>query len=196
MLTVYHGTITSCAKNIIEHGIILKKGKRKVDFGQGFYTTKSSKFAKSTAKNKAQKTNLHYGREIVKPVVLKFYVDESILNTLNVLQFNTEDICWAQFIINNRNGFDYMNNVGTHFHNIKRKYDVVIGAIADNQISLLAKNLDIMHSKVDVSDLSYMKYSYRTNQISFHTEKSLSCLQLINCDIILPNKKKGDVTNE
>lgn len=196
MIEVYHGTILSGAKSIQEHGIILKKGKPKVDFGQGFYTTDSYAFAKSTAKNKAEKTNLHYGKEYTKPVILTFNINEQLLNDLNILKFDKENISWAQFIINNRNGFEYMQNVGSHFHNLKSKFDVVIGGIADNQISLLAKELKIAEAKISYNDLHNIKYSYHTKQISFHTRKSLSCLKLVDYDIIIENKQKGDVVNE
>ena len=196
LLKVYHGTISSCAENIIKNGNILKKGKPKVDFGQGFYTTNSYSFAKSTAKNKAEKTNLHLGERYVVPVVLKFNVDKKLLNNLNILNFTKEDIKWAQFIINNRNGFDYMKEVGSHFHNLKQKFDIVIGGIADNQISLLSKELKTLNKKANEIDLHNMRYSYHTKQMSFHTTKSLSCLELVDCDIIIENKQKGDVVNE
>lgn len=195
-MEIYHGTISSCAENIIRNGIILKKGKPKVDFGQGFYTTTSYRFAQSTAKNKAEKTNIRYGEECVIPMVLKYSVNKELLKDLNTLRFYKEDVKWAQFIINNRNGFEYMNNVGSHFHNLKQKFDVVIGAIADNQISLLAKELSELNEKVSYADLCSMKYSYHTNQVSFHTAKSLACIELVDCDIITTNKQEGDVINE
>lgn len=195
-LEVYHGTISICAENIIKNGIILQRGKPKVDFGQGFYTTKSYKFARDTARNKAEKTNMHYGEECVTPMILKYNINEELLEDLSVLRFDKEDIKWAQFIINNRNGFGYMNSVGSHFHNLKQKFDVVIGGIADNQISLLAKELNSLGEKVTDIDLCNMKYPYHTNQISFHTVKGLACIQLVDCDIIMENKRKGDVVNE
>lgn len=195
-MKVYHGTISTCAENIISNGIILEKGKPKVDFGQGFYTTNSYTFAKSTAKNKAEKTNMYYGQEVVYPMVLIYEYDKQMIKDLNILQFYKSDIKWAQFIINNRNGFEYMKNVGSHFHNLKQKYDIVIGDIADNRISLLAKELSALNLKVSSDDLDNMKYMYYTNQISFHTKKSLSCIRLLGCDMIETNRWKGDVVNE
>ena len=53
-MKLYHGTISSGAENIIKNGINFKRGKSKVDFGQGFYTTPSFSFAKNTAINKAK----------------------------------------------------------------------------------------------------------------------------------------------
>ncbi len=77
-MRLYHGTVSTGAENIIKNGIKLERGKPKVDFGQGFYTTTSLNFAKNTAMNKAK--------------------------------------------------------AGTHFHNINHKYDIVKGAIADNEM--------------------------------------------------------------
>lgn len=195
-MDVYHGTISSCAENIIKNGILLKKGKPRVDFGQGFYTTSSYKFAKSTAENKAAKTNMHYGEELVVPSILKFHVDESIFRQMNILEFKEENIKWAQFIVNNRNGFEYMKDVNSHFHNLKQKFDIVIGSIADNQISLLTNELKMLKEKICADDLRNMKYTYHTNQVSFHTQRSLTCLDLFECDIITQNKQKGAVVNE
>ena len=46
-MQIYHGTISTGAENIIKNGVVLEKGKPKVDFGQGFYTTSSYAFAQS-----------------------------------------------------------------------------------------------------------------------------------------------------
>lgn len=195
-MIVYHGTISSCAENIIKNGILLEKGKPKVDFGQGFYTTNLYAFAKSTAKNKAEKTNIHCGRNQVRPIVLKFNIHDSLIKELNILKFDESDVRWAQFIINNRNGYEYVNNIDSHFHNLNHKYDIVMGGIADNRISLLAKELKELKEKVTKADIRNMIYPYYTNQISFHTPESLCCIELIDCDIIVNNQKKGDVVNE
>lgn len=154
-MKVYHGTISSGAENIIKNGISLTKGKRKVDFGQGFYTTSSFKFAKSTAMNKAKKTN-SYNQVYVDPYVITFEYDErKAEENCNILSFIKSDVKWAQFIINNRNGFEYMDSIGSHFHNINQNYDIVQGSVADN-------------------DIDNMVYNYITNQISFHTDNSLN----------------------
>lgn len=194
-MKLYHGTISTGAENIIKNGIKLERGKPKVDFGQGFYTTPSFNFAMSTAINKANKTNAYDSELNVKPYILTYNFDlEKAKKNCNVLTFSETDIKWAQFIINNRNGFDYMDSVGSHFHNVKHQYDIVQGSIADNEIVLLAKNLNILKERVKTNDIDSMLYSYITKQISFHTYKSLNYIQLTGCDII--KEKKGDVVNE
>lgn len=194
-MKLYHGTISTGAENIIKNGIKLERGKPKVDFEQGFYTTPSFNFAMSTAINKANKTNAYDSELNVKPYILTYNFDlEKAKKNCNVLTFSETDIKWAQFIINNRNGFDYMDSVGSHFHNVKHQYDIVQGSIADNEIVLLAKNLNTLKERVKTNDIDSMLYSYITKQISFHTYKSLNYIQLTGCDII--KEKKGDVVNE
>ncbi len=139
---------------------------------------------------------MHYGEELVFPVILKYHINESLFKEMNILEFKEENIKWAQFIVNNRNGFEYMKDVNSCFHNLKQKFDIVIGSIADNQISLLTKELKALKEKVTDNDLRNMRYSYHTNQVSFHTQRSLTCLELFECDIITKNKQKGEAVNE
>lgn len=189
-MKLYHGTISSGAENIIKNGINFKCGKPKVDFGQGFYTTPSFSFAKNTAINKAKKTN-SYKQIYVEPYVLVFeYNERKAKEICNILNFTKLDIKWAQFIINNRNGFEYMNSIGSHFHNINQKYDIVQGSIADNEIVILAQTLKNLNKKINVNDIHNMLYNYITRQISFHTHKSLKCLQLTECVIIKEKERR------
>lgn len=184
-MLLYHGTISSGADNIIKNGISLSKGKLKVDFGQGFYTTPSLEFAKSTAVNKANKTNSYMRAEHVKPYVLTYEFNElAANNTCNILSFTETDLDWTQFIINNRNGNDYVSHIGSDFHNIAHRYDIVKGAIADKDIVLLAKLLNDTNKKATIENIKNIIYHYDTQQISFHTYKSLSYLKLTSCDII------------
>lgn len=189
-MKLYHGTISSGAENIIKNGINLKHGKPKVDFGQGFYTTPSFSFAKNTAINKARKTN-SYKQIYVEPYVLVFeYNEVKAKEICNILNFKKSDIKWAQFIINNRNGFEYMNFIGSHFHNINQKYDIVQGSIADNDIVVLAQTLMGLKKKINVNDIDNMLYNYITRQISFHTNNGLKCLQLTECVIIKEKERR------
>lgn len=83
------------------------------------------------------------------------YDERKAEENCNILSFIKSDVKWAQFIINNRNGFEYMDSIGSHFHNINQNYDIVQGSVADN-------------------DIDNMVYNYITNQISFHTDNSLN----------------------
>lgn len=184
-MKVYHGTISTCVDNIITNGIKLSKGKPKVDFGQGFYTTSDKEFAISTAKNKAKKTNIYKKYNFCFPALVKLDLEESMFPSFNILRFDDINVDWAQFIINNRNGYKYMNQIQSSFHNIDSKYDMVFGPIADKQITTIASELKILNEKISLEELSGILYSYPTEQISFHSIKSLSCISTIKYDIIL-----------
>lgn len=79
-MRLYHGTVSTGAENIIRNGIKLERGKPKVDFGQGFYTTTSLNFAKNTAMNKARKTNSYNNQIYVEPYVLTYQFDQEKAN--------------------------------------------------------------------------------------------------------------------
>ncbi len=136
----------------------------------------------------------YYNSTYVEPYVLTYNFDEiKAKEKCNILCFSDVDVKWAQFIVNNRNGFEYMNCIGSEFHNIKHNFDIVQGAIADKEIVLLAKTLNNLKKKVKEEDVNNILYDYMTKQISFHTYESLEYLQLTRCDII--REKKGDVAN-
>ena len=188
-MKVYHGTISTCAENIIKNGINLKKGKSYVDFGQGFYTTTSKRFAVSTALNKCEKTNRYKKYEFCKPMVLSFEYNEEKAKKLNYLEFKYANLEWAMFVINNRNGKEYMEQISSDFSNLYSRYDIVSGTIADDEISSIANDLKLLGKKISPIELTRIQYKYKTNQFSFHTDKSLDCIKLADCDII--NKRKG-----
>jgi hypothetical protein len=100
------------------------------------------------------------------------------------LNFHNVDISWAQFIINNRNDFDYVNVINDDFHYLYYTYDIIYGAIADNEIVSIANKLKLLQEKITLEEVNSIRCNYKTTQISFHTNRSLSCIRLIDCDII------------
>lgn len=79
MLTYYHGTIQSAAKQIIQNGIDISKGQG--ELGQGFYVGSSLWRAFSWAWHKSN--NCHEKYEVI-----EFLIDESQLHKLNILYLN------------------------------------------------------------------------------------------------------------
>lgn len=185
-MEVYHGTIDICSRNILSNGISIAKGKPRVDFGQGFYTTPNRRFAESTALNKMEKNNLYKGEGFCKASVITYEFDEDMVkkNALKVLSFLEQNIEWAQFVINNRNGMKYVNNIKSVLHNINHTYDIVTGPIADYMIVNIASKLKKLNCLISQEEVGNILYQYKTLQISFHTEKSLNCIKLIKCDIM------------
>jgi len=101
------------------------------------------------------------------------------------LAFASESLEWLQFLVNNRNGQKYVSNVGSTFHNLGHRYEIVSGRIADQDITLVASELKDKTKLADYIDLNrviYKNNSYAT-QISFHTPNALTNLQYLGYEI-------------
>lgn len=185
-MKLYHGTNKSSAFNICVQGINLLRSEHYLDFGIGFYTTEDRYKAiqralkKTDDYNKRNKTN-------DPAYIVELMIDMSQLNNLSIMDFEGHTIEWCKFVLNNRlqNEFLFKNNILEH--NKDNRYDIVLGEIADGKIADIAYN--IRNCKLNINDVDYSKIltddkkSYG-NQISFHTIKSLSCIESITCDII------------
>lgn len=181
-ILLYHGTIDKYAHDILRNGIILSKSKRYLDFGPGFYTTTDKDFAILTAKRRQNKYNKFHKNEHVGWRVVEIECDSSRFHELNLKIFSDVDFEWAKFILTNRS----MNEL-THKeynNNVDKKYDIVMGATADGGngvITSVVNSIDCGDSTMDDIDLSCIfpsKNKKWNDQISFHTEKALSCLSI------------------
>ena len=75
---------------------------------------------------------------------------------------------WLDFIIQSRSGK-------------KHDFDIVIGPIADDQIYNYIT--DLMNGVITREAFwELVKFKYPTHQIAFCTEKSLNCLNFIDCE--------------
>lgn len=178
-MVLYHGTSVSSAEHIKKRGILLGKCKDYTDFGKGFYTSKSEKFAIDTAVNKCLKSKAR-GVDIV-PAVVVFEFDESALSILNNYIFEDNNIKWLQFIINNRNGLSYTNSIYDNFHNLDSSYEIVQGGIADGRIVEYADECRLYKRKASSSFLQSFVYKdeFEAHQTSFHTENALKFLHYV-----------------
>lgn len=183
-MVVYHGTSLSSAVNIHDNGIDLSKSNMYLDFGRGFYVTPDIEMAKNmayrvSARNPQAKN--------VFPAIVCFEYEEN--SDLNYRKFDSEDTEWAKFIMANRVTDEIAEKLGLQDSNRKFKYDVIIGGTADGNVANIASAL--RYGKKDLTDFQleladFLKEdgkSYGT-QIVFCTEKSLSCIKYIRCDII------------
>ena len=96
-VTFYHGTNSEFAANIRANGVDPFYGRPNLDFGQGFYTTKSL----THALERAQQIVKHYGGT---PSVLEFRVPRAELNNLRGLHFSDAGPAWQNFVKENRLG--------------------------------------------------------------------------------------------
>lgn len=149
------------AKQIIYHGSYCKveqpkiiEGKYTKDFGIGFYCTILEEQAKKWA-NKYDK-----------PIINKYEYNED--TSLKIKQFTVMTEEWLDFIIASRIGK-------------KHDYDIVIGAMADDQVYNYVTDL-IQGTITREAFWELAKFRHPTHQIAFCTKESLECIKFIGIE--------------
>lgn len=129
-------------------------GKNTKDFGPGFYCTVIHEQAE------------RWARRYETPMVCTYTVR---LNTdLKILEFKEMTEEWLDFIIACR-------------HGIPHDYDIVIGAMANDQIyNFIADYIDGIITREQFWAMA--KFKYPTHQINFCSEASLKCLEFVFCE--------------
>ena len=143
---------------IVYHGSYCKvenpqiiEGKYTKDFGKGFYCTILSEQAKKWAD------------KYDTPVINMYEYNEN--KELKIKEFIVMTEEWLDFIINCRSGK-------------KHEYDIVIGAMADDQVYNYINDL-INGTITREAFWELAKFRHPTHQIAFCTEKSLRCIKYI-----------------
>lgn len=151
------------SKQVIYHGSYCQvnepkiiQGKYTKDFGIGFYCT----VLEEQAKKWAQK----YEKKIIN---IYEYNEEPRLKIKNFTLMTEE---WLNFIIDSRNGK-------------KHNYDIVIGAMADDQVYNYIN--DLLSGQITREAFwELAKFKHPTHQIAFCTEKSLKCIKFLKAEEI------------
>lgn len=153
-MRLYHGT------NMEIPAVDLNESRVGKDFGVGFYLTPDSQVALRQAERKFEQ----YG--VGKAQVYEYNIDDSALQTLKVLRFDSYTLEWARFILKNRK-----NRTRTQVHD----YDVVIGPIADDVIGYQIRRVEegIISEEQFLEEI---KFHTVTIQYLFATEKSIQLL--------------------
>lgn len=142
------------------------------DFGRGFYLT----VMKEQAEKMAQRVARIYGGF---PVLNVFELSDPFAEArnLNIKNFGEETSKeWARFIMNNRSRtFD---DFSSPVCNLDNKYDIVIGPIADDNMTALFRQYENGLISFDTM-ANGMIYKKTTNQYSFHTEKAVALLHKV-----------------
>ena len=127
----------------------IRIGKNTKDFGSGFYCT--------IIKEQAQRWAKRYDTKIVSIYDVRFN------SGLQIKEFKEMTDEWLDFIIDGRNGK-------------KHAYDIVIGAMADDQIyNYISDYLDGSITREQFWILA--KFKYPTHQINLCTKEALKCLE-------------------
>lgn len=140
---LFHGTDNNSKDDIINNGIKLDINPRGGDFAVGFCLTPELKSASDMALRKS----FNNGQPSIVELTLKKDYQKlcSVKNFGYVTKSSrSEDImAWAQFIINNRNDLEYVRTVsaiqGYEDNNLDKRYDIVIGTIADGSVTQIAR---------------------------------------------------------
>lgn len=114
MITLFHGSYTPVQVPLV------KLGRKKVDFGQGFYLTKLRKQAESWAKAIAERK----GRN-ARPAVSTFSFDFDAVKSgrYRIKMFESYNLEWLEYVVDCRRG-------GMK----QQQYDVVEGGIANDNV--------------------------------------------------------------
>ena len=160
MITLYHGTNQSF------DAIDLQKGLPNKDFGRGFYLSDSFDCAVKTARQRVDRLG-----GVAK--VLAFAFDDEKSAQLNIKRFAVPCREWALFVRANRR--DY---VDADDHNRDNRYDLVIGPIANDKLSLQFRLFD--KGIISLDDfVDGLKFKQVYTQYSFHTDRSVELLHLV-----------------
>lgn len=158
-MKVYQGSLEIVKKPNLE---ILNY---KTDFGKGFYTTTSLEQAKKWTKIKRNRaSNQKETKEIKQYISVFEYTENSALKILNFPESSEE---WLKFIYKNRMSEKLLHN-----------YDIVKGPVANDNLYAVLNlyETNYYYPKEIIERLMTYKLA---NQISFHTNKSLECLEYI-----------------
>ena len=114
MTTLFHGSYTEVASPLV------KLGRAKVDFGQGFYLTMLQSQAEAWAKTISERRKTG-----TQAVVSAFSLDMDGIKADNyrIKTFETYDLEWLEYVIDCRKG-----------GNLQNQYDLVEGGVANDNV--------------------------------------------------------------
>ena len=132
----------------------IKEGKFTKDFGNGFYCT--------ILEEQAEK----WARKYATPIINKYEYNEKQNLKIKNFVLMTEE--WLDFIIACRSGK-------------KHEYDIVIGAMADDQVYNYIT--DLMLGQITREAFwELAKFRHPTHQIAFCSKESLECIKFIKAE--------------
>lgn len=158
-LKIYHGSTFIVEKPSLE---ILNY---RTDFGKGFYTTTDINQAKRWTKIKKGRIQEEKRNENIKRYVNIYEYTEN--EDLNILNFESATEEWLKFVFKNRQSNELVH-----------QYDIVIGPVADDNLYQVLVSYE--NGVYDMEEtIKRLKTYALSNQISFHTLKSLECIKYI-----------------
>ena len=124
-------------------------GRKKVDFGQGFYLTNLHDQAKAWAETIAERT----GRN-TKPIVSAYTLDYSSVKNggFRIKVFDSYDLEWLEYVIDCRRGGD-----------MQKQYDIVEGGVANDNVIDIVEDYEngIITAEQALGQLRYKKVNHQ-----------------------------------
>lgn len=146
-MKVYHGSFTAVSEPLV------LAGRRNLDFGRGFYTTRLKDQAEKWAIVSASKKS-----RLQKGVVSFYEFEESLLANYNCKVFPNYDLEWLDFVVACRQGRDTTN------------YDIIEGGIANDQVIDTVEDYENGRLTAEQA-LDQLKYKQPNNQICFRNQE-------------------------
>lgn len=159
-MKVYHGSL-----EIVEHPQILQPNRR-LDYGEGFYTTTSEKQSREWAERRMFEKRKGRG-------YVNFYeLNKEVLQGLKCLVFPEPSKEWAEFVMANRTKKDFTHD-----------FDIVYGPVANDRVYLQFGLYESGAISIDTLIRELKTYKL-VDQYLFHTTKSLQALRFLKAVII------------
>ena len=164
MIRLYHGSVVEVRKPLV--GV----GRRKVDFGQGFYMTRMRKQAELWAKAVA-------GRRPGMTATLSIYMFDNAkamqIAAARYKKFEQYDLEWLEYVIDSRKG-------GKR----QLRYDVVEGGVANDNVIDTVEDYEngVITADQALGQLAYKKVNH---QICIHSQKIIDeCVQFVGSEVL------------
>lgn len=154
-MRLYHGS------NVEVRKPSLRLGRKKTDFGKGFYTTTNAEQAEhwTTIKMDRARTG--------KKTVSVYDIDDALLTNpdIKIREFNGPDEAWLNFVVDSRKG-------------VEHDYDLVFGPVANDKVFTVVNLYEsgVLDAQAAIAELK----AYKTyNQLSFHTQNVIKTLRFV-----------------
>ena len=153
-MILYHGSI-----DIVENPEI-RIPSRTLDYDSGFYTTTSFRQAEDWVRRKLNANTLV-------GYVNVYEFDETLMNSLNAMLFESPTEEWVDFVMNNRTNKDFYHD-----------FDIVYGPVANDKVyaAFALYEGGIIDKQTLISELKAYKL---VDQYLFHTDKAVKTLKFI-----------------
>lgn len=182
-IILYHGTTIEYADEIDNHGILLCRSQKLLDFSAGFYTTPDVNFAITTAYNKYDSVS-HFKHSLGAAIITLEYDEIDARKNLKIKEFQYVTNRWAKFIAANR--VKAPDSVWKAYDNNRfQQYDIVFGPTADGGVPFAKVLKEIAIGKMSINDVKSAMFEPAHHggwgtQMSFHTPKALKYLKIRN----------------